>query len=329
MTRSVRIREFGGPDVLRIEDVAIQEPKAGEVRLRVHAIGVNRTEVTLRSGRSPVKPALPTPIGFEAAGVIEALGPDVPGFVVGDRVALVPAYSASQYALYGEASLAPARSLVHIPNGVGFVEAAATWTAFGTAWGGLVAVGGLKAGQSVLISGASSSVGLAAIQTANRLGARPIALTRTSVKAQALRAHGAAAVIATDEQDVVSEVRRLTEGVGANLVFDPVGGAGFSLLTQSTASGGTLVLYGVLDLRPAQIPPFDVFARDLTIRGVALPALARDDHKLAAMKTFVSEGLATGALRPTIARTFAFDNIADAHRFIEAGEQIGKIVVTV
>jgi NADPH:quinone reductase-like Zn-dependent oxidoreductase len=180
-----------------------------------------------------------------------------------------------------------------------------------------------------LISAASSSVGLAAIQTANRLGARPIALTRSSIKAQALRAHGAAAVIATAEQDVVSEVRRLTEGVGVNLVFDPVGGAGFSLLAQSTASGGTLVLYGALDFRPAQIPSFDVFARNLTIRGVALPALARDDHKLAAMKTFVSEGLATGALRPTIARTFAFDNIADAHRFIEAGEQIGKIVVTV
>jgi NADPH:quinone reductase-like Zn-dependent oxidoreductase len=153
MTRSVRIREFGGPDVLRIEDVAIQEPKAGEVRLRVHAIGVNRTEVTLRSGRLPVKPALPTPIGFEAAGVIEALGPDVSGFAVGDRAALVPAYSASQYALYGEASLAPARSLVHIPNGVGFVEAAATWTAFGTAWGGLVAVGGLKAGETVYAAG--------------------------------------------------------------------------------------------------------------------------------------------------------------------------------
>lgn len=329
MTRSVRIHEFGGPEVLRVEDVAIQEPKAGEVRLRIHAIGLNRTEVTLRSGRSPVKPTLPTPIGFEAAGVIEALGPETAGFSIGDRVALVPSYSASQYGLYGEASLAPARSLVAIPNGVGFVEAAATWVAFGTAWSGLVAVGGLTAGQSVLISAASSSVGLAAIQTANRLGARPVALTRTSAKAQSLRAHGAAAVIATDEQDVVSEVRRLTSGVGADLVFDPVGGPGFSLLVQSAAAGGTLVLYGALDLRPTAIPPFEVFARDLTIRGVALPALARNDQKLTALKGFVSDGLASGALRPTIARTFAFDNIADAHRFIESGEQIGKIIVTV
>jgi NADPH:quinone reductase-like Zn-dependent oxidoreductase len=129
MTRSVRIHEYGGPEVLRVEDVVIPEPGAGEVRLRIHAIGLNRTELTLRSGRLPVKPPLPSQMGFEAAGVIEALGPNVSGFSVGDRVALVPAYSASQYGLYGEASLAPARSLVAIPDNVSFVEAAATWTA--------------------------------------------------------------------------------------------------------------------------------------------------------------------------------------------------------
>jgi NADPH:quinone reductase-like Zn-dependent oxidoreductase len=329
MTRSVRIHEFGGPEALRVDDVALGEPGTGEVRLRIHAIGLNRTELTLRSGRLPVKPSLPSPIGFEAAGVIEALGPNVSGFSVGDRVALVPAYNASQYGLYGEASLAPARSLVAIPDNVGFVEAAATWVAFGTAWSGLVAVGALAAGQSVLISAASSSVGLAAIQIANLLGARPIALTRTSKKATALLAHGATAVVATEEQDVVAEIHRLTAGVGANLVLDPVGGPGFAVLAKSAAAGGTLVLYGALDARPTVVPPFDIFARNLTIRGVALPVLARDDLKLAELKRFVSEGLARGALRPTIARTFAFDDIANAHRFIEAGEQIGKIVVTV
>ena len=97
--------------------------------------------MTLRSGRSPVKPALPSSIGFEAAGVIEALGHDVSSFAVGDRVALVLAYGASQYALYGEVSLAPARLLVAIPDNVSFSEAAATWVAYGTAWGGLVAIG--------------------------------------------------------------------------------------------------------------------------------------------------------------------------------------------
>jgi NADPH:quinone reductase-like Zn-dependent oxidoreductase len=144
-----------------------------------------------------------------------------------------------------------------------------------------------------------------------------------------LLAHGATAVVVTEEQDVVAEIHRLTAGVGANLVLDPVGGPGFAVLAKSAAAGGTLVLYGALDARPTVVPPFDIFARNLTIRGVALPVLARDDLKLAELKRFVSEGLARGALRPTIARTFAFDDIANAHRFIEAGEQIGKIVVTV
>jgi NADPH:quinone reductase-like Zn-dependent oxidoreductase len=329
MTRSVRIHAFGDAGVLRIEDVAVGEPGAGEVRLRIHAIGLNRTEVTLRSGRSPAKPALPSRIGFEAAGVIEALGPDVSGFAAGDRVALVPAYGASQYALYGEVSLAPARSLVRIPDGVSFSEAAATWAAYGTAWGGLVAIGKLGAGQTVLIGAASSSVGLAAIQIANRLGARPVALTRTSAKADALLGHGAAAVVATAEQDVVAEARRLTDGRGADLVFDPVGGGAFAQLARATANGGVLVLYGALATDPTVVPPFDIFGRDLTLRGLALPSLMRDDAQLAALKPFVGEGLADGTLRPTIARTFAFDQIADAHRFIEAGEQVGKIVVTV
>ena len=116
MPRSIRIHEFGGPDVLRIEDVMIVNPAAGEVRLRIHAIGLNRTELTLRAGRSPVKPALPSGIGFEAAGVIDALGPGVLGFAVGDRVAIVPAYGAAQYPLYGEMSIAPARSLSRFPT---------------------------------------------------------------------------------------------------------------------------------------------------------------------------------------------------------------------
>jgi NADPH:quinone reductase-like Zn-dependent oxidoreductase len=328
MTRSVRIHEFGGADVLKIEDVAIGEPGAGEVRLRIHAIGLNRTEVTLRSGRSPAKPILPSTIGFEAAGVIEALGTDVVGFAVGDRVALVPAYGAAQYPLYGEVSLAPARSLVAIPEHVSFSEAAATWVAYGTAWGGLVALGKLSAGQTALISAASSSVGLAAIQIANRLHARPIALTRTSAKSNALLGHGAADVVATAEQDVVAEIKRLTGGRGADLVFDPVGGSAFPQLVRATANGGTLIIYGALATDPMVVPPFDVFARDLTIRGLALPSLMRDDKRLAALKRFVRKGLADGTLRPTISRIFPFDRIADAHRFIEAGEQIGKIVVT-
>src|ERR1700722_9045572 len=224
MIRGVRIHELGGPEVLRIEKVEVEEPGEGEVRIRIRAIGINRTEITLRSGRSPAKPPLPTKIGWEAAGEIEAIGAEVKGFAIGDRVALVPAYAASRYGLYGESSLAPARSLIKIPDAVSFEQAAATWAAYGTAWAGLMALGRLAAGQTVLLPAASSSVGLAAIQISKRVGAQPIALTRTSSKADELRVHGAAAIVATEEQDLVREIKRLTDGNGAELVFDPVGG---------------------------------------------------------------------------------------------------------
>ena len=315
--------------MLRIEDVETEQPGGGEVRLRIRAIGINRTEITMRSGRSPARPSLPTKIGWEAAGEIEALGPNVTGFAIGDRVALVPAYAASRYGLYGERSLAPARSLVKIPDAVSFEQAAATWASFGTAWAGLMAVGKLTAGQTVLVPAASSSVGLAAIQIANRIGARPIALTRTSAKANELRARGAAAVVATDEQDVVNEITRLTDGNGAALVFDPVGGPTFAKLVEATAKGGLLILYGAFSHDPTTVPPFPMLGRNLTIRGLNFTSYSADDVHLAALKQFVTDGLADGSLSPVITRTFAFDDIVDAHRFMEAGRQVGKIVVTV
>jgi NADPH:quinone reductase-like Zn-dependent oxidoreductase len=135
--------------------------------------------------------------------------------------------------------------------------------------------------------------------------------------AEALLGHGAAAVIATAEHDIVAEVRRLTYGKGAKLVFDPVGGSAFPQLARATANGGTLILLRCARERPEVVPPFEIFARDLTVRGLALPNLIRDDAQLAALKRFVGDGLADGTLRPTIARSFAFDQIADAHRFIE------------
>ena len=312
--------------------IEVEEPGAGEVRMRIRGIGINRTEITLRSGRASAKPPLPTKIGFEAAGEIEAIGAGVKGFAIGDRVALVPAYAASRYGLYGESSLAPARSLVKIPDAVNFEQAAATWAAFGTAWAGLVALGRLAVGQTVLVPAASSSVGLAALQIANRLGARPIALTRTSAKVDELRGlpkSRAVSVVATEEQDVVSEIKQLTDGKGADLVFDPVGGPTFAKLVEATASGGLLILYGALSRDQTAVPPFHIFAPNLTIRGVSLPAYASDDAQLVALKRFVTEGLADGSLSPVIARTLPFDEIVEAHRFMEAGNHVGKIVVTV
>src|SRR5882757_5448215 len=327
MSRSVRFHEFGGPDVLKIEDVVVPEPGPKEVRLRIRAIGLNRSEVLTRSGRAATKATLPAQLGLEAAGAIEALGSDVDGLAVGDRVAVIPGEIGRGY--YGEVALAPARALVKVPHNQSWQDAAATWMAFATAWTGLIDIARLSSGRTVLITAASSSAGLAAIQTARKVGANPVALTRTSAKAAALLEAGAAHVIATEEQDIVREVARLTGGKGAEVVFDAVGGPTFEKLVEATAIGGLLVAYGRLSPDATPLPLAQVLWKDLTVRGFGLPTTIARDDKLAALKQFIGEGLASGALRPIIAKTFPFDEIVAAHRYLETGAQFGKVVVTV
>src|SRR5260370_12745287 len=305
MPRSVRFHEFGGPDVLKIEDVAVPDPGSQEVRLRIKAIGLNRSEVLTRSGRSASKPTLPAQLGLEAAGEIEAIGSGFEGFAEGDRAAIIP--GAMNRAYYSEAALTPERTLVKIPHGQRWQEAAATWMAFATAWTGLIDIGRLSAGQTALITAASSSTGLAATQAARKVGATPVALTRTSAKKTALIEAGAAHVIATEEQDLAGEVARITAGKGAQLVFDSVGGPNFEKLANATAAGGILVVYGRFSLDITPLPIAQTLWKDLTIRGFGLPATIARDDKLTAVKKFINEGLASGALEPIIAKTFKFD----------------------
>jgi NADPH:quinone reductase-like Zn-dependent oxidoreductase len=327
MSRSVRLHEFGGPEVMRIEDVVIPEPGPDEVRLRIRAIGLNRGEILMRSGRAATRATLPAQLGVEAAGVIEALGSDVKGLAVGERVSVIPGDLGRGY--YGEAALAPARTLVKIPRNQSWQDAAATWMAFGTAWTGLIDIARLSKGQTVLITAASSSAGLAAIQTARKVGANPVALTRTHVKAAALLEAGAAYVIATEEQDLVTEVAQLTGGNGAEVVFDAVGGPAFEKLAEATATGGLLIAYGRFSPDVTPLPLAKLLWKDLTVRGFVLPNAVVHDEKLEALKQFIGEGLASGVLRPIIARTFLFDEIVAAHHYLETGSQFGKVVVTV
>jgi NADPH:quinone reductase-like Zn-dependent oxidoreductase len=327
MSRSVRFHEFGGPEVLKIEDVVVPDPGPKEVRLRIKAIGLNRSEVLTRSGKAATKATLPAQLGLEAAGLVEALGSDVNGLVVGDRVAVIPGETGRGY--YGELALAPARTLVKVPHNQSWQDAAATWMAIATAWTGLIEIARLSAGRTVLITAASSSTGLAAIQIARKVGATPVALTPTSAKAAALLEAGAAQVIATEEQDLVAEVAQLTGGQGAEVVFDAVGGPTFEKLAGATAIGGLLITYGRLSPDATPLPLAQVLWKDLTVRGFGLPTTIARDDKLAALKHFIGEGLASGALRPIIARTFPFDEIVAAHRYLETGAQFGKVVVTV
>lgn len=329
MARVVRFHKTGGPEVLQIEEIEVSPPGKGEVQIRIKALGLNRAEAMFRRGQYLEAPKLPARLGYEAAGTVAAVGPGVAGFKVGDAVSTIPSFSLNQYGLYGDLANAPAHAVTHHPATLSWVEAAAVWMQYLTAYGALIDLGKLAKGDTVLIPAASSSVGLAAIQIANRVGAVPVALTRGASKKKALLDAGAAHVIATDEQDLVKEVLGITGGKGARMVFDPVGGPTFNKLAQVTARGGILFLYGALSTEPTPLPLFEVLSKWATIRGYVLLEITGDPERLERGKKFVNDGLADGSFKPLVARTFPLEQIVEAHRYLESNQQVGKVVVTV
>src|SRR6516162_5826088 len=233
MARIVRFHKTGGPEVLQIENVEVPPPGKGEVQITIKALGLNRAESMFRSGQYLEIPKLPARLGYEAAGTVAAIGPDVQGFKIGDAVSTIPSFSLNAYGLYGDLANAPVHAVTHHPASLSWAEAAAVWMQYLPAYGALIDIAGLKAGDAVAIPAASSSVGLAAIQIANKVGATPIALTRTSAKRQVLVDAGASHVIATDERDLVEAIRGITGGEGVRVVFDPVGGPTFAKLAKA------------------------------------------------------------------------------------------------
>lgn len=327
--RVVRFHQYGGPEVLRIEQVQVPEPGAGEVQIRVKALGLNRAEALLRTGAYIERPSFPSGLGLEAAGVVAAVGPGVHGVVPGDAVSIVPPVSMVRWPAYGELVNFPADIVVKHPPSLGWEAAAALWMPYLTAYGALIELARLGKGDHVAITAASSSVGLAAIQIANRVGAIPIAITRSSAKTPALRQAGAAHVVATMEQDLESRLKDIAGAAGIAVVLDAIGGPIFEPLTAAMSPGGMLIEYGGLSPQPTPFPLFAVLSKRLTLRGYLVHEITGDPARLAVAKAFILQGLEAGALRPVIARTFPFERIVDAHRFLESNEQFGKIVVTV
>jgi NADPH:quinone reductase-like Zn-dependent oxidoreductase len=325
--RIVRIRRLGGPEVLELERGEVGDPAAGEARVRIEAIGLNRSEAVYRSGQYLIPPKLPSLMGYEASGVVDALGKGVTGFAVGDRVCVLPNFRMGEYGVYADQAIVPATSLIAPPPGLGPVESASVWMQFFTAFG-IVQAGRLELGDFVLVPAASSSVGLAAIQIANWLGATPIALTRSSAKAEALRAQGARHVVASSECDVAAEVMRITGGRGAKVVFDPVGGPFVETLAKAMSEEGILIIYGSLSGAATAYPHWSAALKGLSLRGWVASQIWNHPQRFARFRDLILQGLAGGHLHPVIAKTFALDDIVEAHRYLESNQQVGKIIVT-
>ena len=329
MSRTITFAKAGGPEVLEFVNKEVAAPGPSEVRIKVKAIGLNRAESMWRKDKYIAPVTYPAGLGYEAAGIVDAVGKDVTGIALGDVISTIPAFSLNQYFTYGEVILMPAHVVVKHPKSLSFTEAASVWMMFVTAYGALIVDAKVKKGDFVIIPAASSSVGLAAIQIANYAGATPIALTRTSEKKKRLLEAGAAHVIATQEQDMVAEVMRVTNGKGARIAFDPVGGPNFSKLISALADQGIVYIYGALSEDDTPIPVLEMIAKMPAVKGYSVRQIMGDEAGRRAAVEYIVKGLASGAFKPVIDRTFKFDDMVEAHRYLENGDQFGKIVVTV
>ncbi|MGO9992258.1 MAG: zinc-dependent alcohol dehydrogenase family protein [Steroidobacteraceae bacterium] len=325
----VRFHRTGGPDVLQLDAMPLPDPAAGEVRLRVKAIGLNRAEVMFRSGQYLAQPVLPSKLGYEASGIVEAVGRDVDRSWIGKTVSTVPAFDVTVYGVYGEVAIVPVGAIAAYPDKLSYEEGTSIWMQYLTAYGALIQQGHLTKGDFVLISAASSSVGGAAIEIAKAEGAISIATTRTSWKKDRLLALGANYVIATEEEDLVNRVNEITGNKGARIVFDPIAGKGLEALAAATAAHGIIFEYGALAAEPTPFPLFAALSKQLTIKGYVLFELVGDPDGFAGAKRYVFDHLASGTFRPRIDKRFPLREIVAAHRYMESNAQIGKIVVTV
>jgi synaptic vesicle membrane protein VAT-1 len=337
--RQIVIVRHGAPEVLEPRETPDPIPSGGEIRIRVHAAGVNFADVLARLGLYPDAPKPPVTVGYEVSGLVEAVGPGVARHRVGDRVVAL-----TRFGGYADRVVTPEALAVPIPESIDDIVAAAIPVNYLTALIALYRLSNIAAADVVLIHGAGGGVGIAATQLARLRGATIIG-TASSSKHDAIRGQGVDHAIDYRLADVTAEVRRLTNGRGVDVVLDPIGGRSFTDSYRLLAPLGRLVMYGVSSIAPgerrnwwralttlARMPafrPLSLMNRNRGVFGLNLGHLWDERGQLAEGLTQLVADVAAGRLRPVVARTFPLDRAADAHRFIQSRSNIGKVVLTV
>ena len=321
--KAIRIHEFGpSEDVLKYEDVAIPEPKAGEVLIKVEAASLNRADLGLRKGTYRIAAdALPVIPGREFAGTIAKLGAGVSEYKIGQRVVGYP--SLGGYAEYAVAKVSEVRP---VPDGVSAAQAAALPTASLTAWFGLKTDGALKSGEWLLVQGGSSGVGVAAIQIAKHFGAKVIATSGSEVKCRRLRQLGADMTIDVSENDFLPEVMRITGNRGVDVVLEMIGGEVYQKSLQALAPGGRLVSIGGAFGAVPDPPPSLPEGRKATRFSITnyLKAKPEDYRELDAILKLVQEKKFDAG----IGKTFPLAETRAAQKYLEGREHFGKVMLS-
>ena len=321
--KAIRFHETGEPGVMRWEHVPLGEPDAGQVRIRHTAVALNFRDILVRRGQHAVK-SLPSGLGTESAGVIDAVGPGVTEFSIGDRVATVCRPDCA----YAEARVAPAARVVKLPGGIDERTAAAMMVRGMTARYLLFATYALRRGETILVTAAAGGVGLILTQWAKHLGARVIGTVGSAAKAATAKAHGCDEVLVLDGGDFSPRVRALTGGKGVDVVYDSVGRDTFESSLKSLRPRGSMVVYGTASGEPEPIAP-----RRLNLMGSlhltypGLPHYTASRAELEETTRDLFEVVASGAVKIEIGQSYPLAEAARAHRDLESRKTTGSTIL--
>jgi len=325
--RAVLCEAWGEPEGLRLGEADVPEPGPGEVRLAVHAAGVNFADILMVAGKYQEKPPFPFTPGLEAAGVVEAVGSNVTRVVPGDRVLALPASGA-----FAEAALAREDSVFVIPEAMDFVTAAGFAVTYGTAQGALDWRAHLQPGELLLVHGAAGGAGLATVEVGKAMGATVIATARGAEKLKVAAAHGADDLIDTATEDVRARVKEIAAGLGkqgAEVVFDPVGGALFEASLRCVAWGARLIVIGFAAGEVQQIPANILLVKNVSAIGFYWGSYrARAPELVAAGYEQLFAWYAAGKLDPHVSRQFDISEAGAALNLLKSRKSTGKVVLT-
>ncbi len=319
--KAIRIHKYGGPEVLTFEDVPIPEPKAGEARVQIEAIGLNFIDIYQRTGLYPLQ--TPVTLGMEGAGVVDAIGDGVTEVKKGDRVAYAMILGS-----YAEYAIVPASKLAPVPTEIDAKSAAALMLQGMTAHYLTHGTYALKRGDTALVHAAAGGVGLLLIQIAKMRGARVIGTVSTEAKAQLAKEAGADNVILYTQTDFLAEVKKLTDGKGVHVVYDSVGATTFEKSLDCLRPRGYLALFGQSSGPVAPFDPAKLAAKgSLFLTRPSLSHYLLDRAELLARANDLFQWTASGKLKLRIETTFPLAQVAEAHRLLEGRKTTGKVVL--
>jgi synaptic vesicle membrane protein VAT-1 len=337
--RQAVITRHGPPDVFSMREGPDPVPRPGELRIRVRAAGVNFSDILSRLGLYPDAPRPPLVVGYEVAGSVDAIGSGVTGFSAGDRVIAL-----TRFGGYSDLVTVPASQCFRAPDELSDAEAASVPVTYLTAAIALYRMASITPGETVLVHNAGGGVGIAATQLA-RLRRAIVIGTASPLKHSALRSFGVEHVIDYTHSNVADEVRRITHGRGVDVILDPIGGHSFLASYRMLAPLGRLIMFGLSAAAPAEtrnwwaafrawratprFDPLSLINRNRGVFGLHAGHLWDEHARVTPLMDMLLSELSGGRLRPIVARTFPLDRAADAHRFIQARANIGKVVLTV